>query len=120
MITNVELVVIGAGPAGIEAAVTASELGVDVTLVDLSPSLGGQYFQQFPKDFQSKKASASQDKAQQFIKRLDTSRVRVLNNTLVWGIFEGPKSGTWCLTLHGPEAPARLNARAVISGNRGI
>jgi len=32
----------------------------------------------------------------------------------VWGIFEAAKPGMWCLTLHGPAAPARLNARAVI------
>lgn len=114
MITDVELVVVGAGPAGIEAAVTASELGVDVTLVDLSPSLGGQYFQQFPQDFQSNQVSTAQDMAHQFIKRLNVPRIRVLNNTLVWGIFEGSQSGTWCLTLHGPDAPARLNARTVI------
>ena len=114
MIKDVELVVVGGGPAGIEAAVTAAELGVDVTLVDLSPSLGGQYFQQFPKDFQNNKVSAAHDKAHQFIKRLNVSKVRVLNNTLVWGIFEGSQPGTWCLTLHGPDAPARLNARTVI------
>jgi NADPH-dependent 2,4-dienoyl-CoA reductase/sulfur reductase-like enzyme len=114
MIADVELVVVGAGPAGMEAAVTASELGMDVALVDLSPGLGGQYFQQFPPDFQSNQVSTAQNKAYQFIQRVKDSKIRFFNNTLVWGIFEGFQPGTWCLTLHGPDAPARLNARTVI------
>lgn len=120
MIKDIELVVVGAGPAGIEAAVTATEVGADVTLVDLAPRPGGQYFQQPPKAFQSKNSNASQNKGQQFLKRLRSSKIHVLNNTLVWGIFEGPRPGTWCLNLHGPDAPARLNARAVILATGGF
>jgi D-hydroxyproline dehydrogenase subunit alpha len=110
----VELVVVGAGPAGIEAAITASTAGVEVILVDSSPRPGGQYFHQIPESFQATDASRHEIRAQQYIRRLSSSNVRVFNNTLVWGIFEGAVPGTWCLTLHGPEAPARLNTRAVI------
>ena len=38
-----DLAVIGAGPAGLAAALVASDLGLKVTLVDESPSAGGQY-----------------------------------------------------------------------------
>jgi threonine dehydrogenase-like Zn-dependent dehydrogenase len=38
-----DLAVIGAGPAGLAAALVASELGLKVTLLDESPSAGGQY-----------------------------------------------------------------------------
>lgn len=114
MTKAVELVVVGAGPAGIEAAITASDAGVDVTLIDMSPRPGGQYFQQIPKSFQSNDRSDHQSKAEQIFKRLRSSNVHVLNNTLVWGIFEGSQPGNWCLTLDGAEAPARLISRAVI------
>ncbi len=114
MIKEVELVVIGAGPAGIEAAITASESGADVTLIDSSPRPGGQFYQQVPKPFQTAGHDEHQIKGQQLFNRLSSSNVRVLNNTLVWGIFEGDQSGTWYLTLHGPDAPSRLSARAVI------
>ena len=114
MISDVELVVIGAGPAGIEAAITASQAGVDVILIDSSPKPGGQYFQQIPDSFQSENHSDHHVKAQQLFTRLGSSSVQSLPNTLVWGIFEGSKPGMWCLTLHGPDAPARLNARAII------
>ena len=39
-----ELVVIGGGPAGLTAATTATELGVQVTLIDEQSTLGGQIF----------------------------------------------------------------------------
>jgi NADPH-dependent 2,4-dienoyl-CoA reductase/sulfur reductase-like enzyme len=114
MIKEVELVVVGAGPAGIEAAITASESGADVTLIDSSPRPGGQFYQQVPKPFQTTSHDEHQTKGQQLFNRLNSSNVRVLNNTLVWGIFEGIQPRTWYLTLHGSDAPNRLSARAVI------
>ena len=53
MTTQTELVVVGAGPAGLEAAIVAREAGVQVTVVDSNPQLGGQYFKQLPDSFQS-------------------------------------------------------------------
>ena len=50
----------------------------------------------------------------QYIERIKTSSITVLENTLVWGIFEGALPGTWCLTLYGANAPARLTTRAII------
>ncbi len=41
-----EVVVVGAGPAGMAAAVAASRRGARVVLVDGAPRLGGQYFRQ--------------------------------------------------------------------------
>ena len=38
-----DVLVVGAGPAGLAATVTARELGARVTLVDESYRLGGQY-----------------------------------------------------------------------------
>lgn len=39
-----DLVVVGAGPAGLSAAARAAELGVDVLLVDENPTPGGQIY----------------------------------------------------------------------------
>jgi len=114
MIREVELAIVGAGPAGIEAAITSAEAGVDVTLIDSSPTPGGQYFQQPPESFQQDDRSEQHTRAQQLFARLSSSSVSWLPNTLVWGIFAGSQPKNWCLTLHGPAAPARLNARAVI------
>ena len=42
--TMIDLLVIGAGPAGLRAATTAASLGVDTLLLDMYDSAGGQYF----------------------------------------------------------------------------
>ena len=41
---DVEVLIVGAGPAGLEAALAARRAGAEVTLVDERSSLGGQYF----------------------------------------------------------------------------
>ncbi|PJJ70577.1 pyruvate/2-oxoglutarate dehydrogenase complex dihydrolipoamide dehydrogenase (E3) component [Diaminobutyricimonas aerilata] len=41
---QVDLAVVGAGPAGLSAAVVAAENGLTVALVDASPQAGGQYW----------------------------------------------------------------------------
>ena len=110
----VELVVVGGGPAGIEAAVAAAQAGAEVILIDSSPRPGGQYFKQLPDAFKCEDHTAHQHKAQKLFQKLASSSVKVYSDTLVWGIFEGSQPDTWCLTLHGTEAPARLNARSVI------
>jgi thioredoxin reductase/bacterioferritin-associated ferredoxin len=110
----VDLVVVGAGPAGMEAALTAAAIGVNVTLIDSFPKPGGQYFKQVPEAFKVDDKSNQHIKVSKYFERIRTSNITVLENTLVWGVFEGSLPGTWCLTLYGPTAPARLNARAII------
>ncbi len=41
-----ELAVVGGGPAGLAAALSAARRGVDVTLIDSNPALGGQIWRQ--------------------------------------------------------------------------
>lgn len=43
-----DVVVIGAGPAGLQAALAARALGASVTLLDASDELGGQYWRHLP------------------------------------------------------------------------
>ena len=43
-----QVLVIGAGPAGLEAATAASAFGADVTVLDSSYDLGGQYWRHLP------------------------------------------------------------------------
>ncbi len=44
MINHVDLLVVGAGPAGLSAAVAARSCGLDVTVVDEQAHMGGQIF----------------------------------------------------------------------------
>ncbi len=54
-----ELVIIGGGPAGLSAAITAASLGTKVTLIDRSDNLGGQLVKQTHMFFGSQKQYAS-------------------------------------------------------------
>ena len=110
----IDCVIIGAGPAGMEAAITASAFGVQVVLIDSAPKPGGQYFKQAPSQFQVEQNDPVHDKAKILFRKLAESSVTVYQNTLVWGIFESPIPGMWHLTLKGPDAPLRLDARTII------
>ncbi|NMB87381.1 MAG: FAD-dependent oxidoreductase [Chloroflexi bacterium] len=116
MSTDIQLAVIGAGPAGLEAALTASEYGVDVVLIDGSPQAGGQYYQQFPEPFEagSNTKTSVQKEAQLLIHMVESAPIRRLYNTLVWGAFTRPDDPLYTLALYGPDAPAQLRAHAVI------
>ncbi|HEY0498195.1 MAG TPA: FAD/NAD(P)-binding oxidoreductase [Kutzneria sp.] len=65
------VVVVGAGPAGVNAAVTAARAGQDVLLIDSAPRIGGQYHRQ---SFRAKEV------------RIKHDRVRHLPDTTVWAI----------------------------------
>ena len=109
MTVQTEVAVIGAGPAGLSAALAAAELGVEVYLIDSYSRPGGQYFKQLPVEFSATTSTAHQHAAAALLARLDQPNLKVLSDTLVWGIYEDN-----LLTLAGPQAPARLQARAVI------
>ena len=43
-----DFVIIGSGPAGLNAAITAANLGAQVTIIDENTQIGGQIFRQHP------------------------------------------------------------------------
>jgi NADPH-dependent 2,4-dienoyl-CoA reductase/sulfur reductase-like enzyme len=46
------VVIIGAGPAGLSASLAAAAAGAPVLLIDSNPRLGGQYWRMSADDFQ--------------------------------------------------------------------
>ena len=86
-----EIVVVGAGPAGLSAALEASLAGARVTLVDEYARPGGQYFKQPPAAFQLLDRSAmgrDYERGQQLLRKVEEGKVDLLTDTLVWGAFE--------------------------------
>ena len=53
-----DLIVIGAGPAGLSAAIEAAKTGMDVLVFDENAKPGGQLFKQIHKFFGSKEHKA--------------------------------------------------------------
>jgi len=106
---TIELAVVGAGPAGLAAAVAAASAGVHVTLIDEYPRPGGQYLKGAPPLTAQTPASATEQRGRMLLRDLDGLSVDLRMETLVWGI-EGLQ-----LALYSPhDGLDRLEAGAVV------
>ena len=86
-----EVLVVGAGPAGISAALEASIAGAGVTLIDEYTRLGGQYFKQTPQAFKVLDSSImgrDYNQGLELMKRVEDGKIQIFTDTLVWGSME--------------------------------
>lgn len=86
-----ELIVIGAGPAGLSAAIEAKKTGMDVIVFDENARPGGQLFKQIHKFFGSKEHHAKERGfkiGQALLQEAEALGVRVELNATVMGIYE--------------------------------
>jgi NADPH-dependent 2,4-dienoyl-CoA reductase/sulfur reductase-like enzyme len=85
-----EVVVVGAGPAGVAAALAAADAGAEVLLVDSGRSVGGQYNRQLPAEFAARRPDRIQHEWRAFADQRDrlTSHPRItyLPDTSIWAI----------------------------------
>lgn len=106
-----EIAVIGAGPAGIAAAVSAANAGASVLLIDENPRPGGQYYKQPPSLFNANRAASSLSEniqhGRELIAGLNNSKITVRANTLVWNITPDR-----VLDLYAPEGGSRVLANS--------
>jgi NADPH-dependent 2,4-dienoyl-CoA reductase/sulfur reductase-like enzyme/bacterioferritin-associated ferredoxin len=107
-----ELAIIGAGPAGLAAAVTAAQAGVDATLLDEYPRLGGQYLRGAHRR-QTTPLTHTESRARKYLEQLSHAPVTLRTGTLVWGI-EGKT-----LAIHGTNGCGELEAEAIIIATGG-
>ncbi|MGE5542645.1 MAG: NAD(P)/FAD-dependent oxidoreductase, partial [Bacillota bacterium] len=86
-----EVVVVGAGPAGLSASIEAARYGCDVLLVDSNLKPGGQLIKQIHKFFGSREHRAGTrgiDIARDLYKEALDTGVTVSLDTSVYGIFD--------------------------------
>lgn len=116
-----DLAVVGAGPAGLAAAVTAADRGLSVTLLDAGERPGGQFHRHaageaHPDTRHGRRHYAPRARRLEAHRR--TGRVRYLPAHHVWTVVPHPGPGAAAWTLHavaGPdETPATVHARAVL------
>jgi len=94
-----EVAIIGGGPAGLAAAIEASNAGAQVTLIDENNKPGGQLFKQIHKFFGSKDHLASIrgiDIARKLLEDCRKTRVNILLNTVAFGIFKNNEIALVC------------------------
>ena len=85
------MVCIGAGPAGLAAAVEAAKYGVEVVVYDENDRPGGQLFKQIHKFFGSQEHRAKErgfDIGNSFLREARELNVEVSLNSVVLGIYE--------------------------------
>ena len=112
-----ELAVIGAGPAGMEAAIAASEAGVKTVIIDGLPREGGQYYRKPAPAFIASRKTVVEKEGDLLAKRLVGAPAAKTFNALTWGIFKEEKNEGWLVGLYGPDAPKWVHARTLVLAN---
>ena len=98
-IQKTEVAVVGAGPAGLAAAIEAAKAGAQVTLIDENARPGGQLFKQIHKFFGSKAHRAGTRGVQIGMDLLREARdagVEIRLETVVYGLFADKCLGLVC------------------------
>ncbi|GAA0595247.1 NAD(P)/FAD-dependent oxidoreductase [Streptomyces crystallinus] len=113
---------IGAGCAGLSGAVTASELGLSVALLDASPQIGGQFFRHPAPATGAARPEALHHDWSLFTglrHRLEATAVDLLGGHHVWTVTRDGDGGPWSVHATtgadgGEDRPVRVRARAVL------
>ena len=105
--TDCDLVVLGAGPAGSAAALAAVQAGLNVVLVDENHAPGGQVYRPSPPTFASE--AAHRDPGAILRARVAESSVRTAFSHQVWSVSPGFR-----VDAIGPDGPVSWQARGLV------
>ena len=86
-----DLVIVGGGPAGLAAAMTARSLGVSTCLMEERPQLGGQIFKQFDAGFsvvEPDRLGRDHRDGSGLIRAVEQSGADVRTRAVVWGLWD--------------------------------
>lgn len=111
-IFSTELLVVGAGPAGLSAAVEAASAGVRVLVVDDNLRAGGQIFRQLPSAFRSSSSLRHQPdfrKGHALLAEAEAAGVEFRFDCTVWSCFE-----TGVLDVSDGGSPGRIRADRIV------
>ncbi|MEO6712247.1 MAG: FAD-dependent oxidoreductase [Mycobacteriales bacterium] len=113
-----DVVVVGAGPAGMHSALAAARTARDVVLIDSGPAVGGQYYRH-PADGSSLHIGAPIDRRHDTLVRLRaeleaSTAVTVLPSTTVWHAAAADVGAVLHLAPVGGGQTSSLQARAVV------
>jgi sarcosine oxidase subunit alpha len=95
-ILETEVAIVGAGPAGLSAAIETTRLGVKTTVVDENDRIGGQLIKQTHMFFGSKEQHAKVrgiDIAPLLLDQIESSRAQIMLGATVIGLFDGRTLG---------------------------
>ena len=111
-----DIAVVGAGPAGLSAALAATNAGARVVVLDEYPEPGGQFYKQLPAEFSvpdRTKLDEDYTKGDAVLAAVKKAGVTISNETLVWGAFE---AGVLSVTRRGEAGSVKVKKIIVASG----
>lgn len=109
---QVELAIIGAGPAGLAAAIQACELGVNTLVLDENAAPGGQIYRQPPPEFEVREArlrGPTFARGQALLSAAERAGVQIRCETVVWNLDAGLN-----LEVSSPVGSETIHAKRVI------
>ncbi|MCP4188138.1 MAG: sarcosine oxidase subunit alpha family protein [Gammaproteobacteria bacterium] len=80
-----DLLVVGSGPTGLSAALTAAKAGLDVLLVEQNSELGG--------DLLNQPVNQSEKQRLNFVSKLEKAGVRIMTRTTAFGLYDNGVAG---------------------------
>jgi NADPH-dependent 2,4-dienoyl-CoA reductase/sulfur reductase-like enzyme len=105
-----DLIVVGAGPAGVEAALAASEHGLSVRLVDEAAQAGGQVYRAPPRAFGMSFQQKADPLGVSLRDRLRAGNVTTHFDHIVWSVSPGYR-----IDALGPDGAVSWSARGIIA-----
>ncbi len=111
MNTHRDIIIIGAGPAGLSAAITAAGYGLDVLIVDEQPSPGGQIYRNIERASDPARSILGPDynRGLTLVERFRAGQAEYLGNAIVWRIDQ---DGNICFSHQGQSR--EIHARQII------
>jgi thioredoxin reductase len=117
MILEKDVVVVGAGPAGLAAAIEAAKAGAAVLLVDLNLKAGGQLFKQIHKFFGSRahySGTRGYDIGKKLVKEATESQVEIWLQSTAVGVFPGNKVSIERILQNGGKKLYTVHGKTII------
>jgi glycine/D-amino acid oxidase-like deaminating enzyme len=111
-----DVLIVGAGPAGLTAAIRLATAGVKVIVADERPEPGGQFFKQLASSYVFARQAPTDDQyrdGRALIEELLASPARLLSNASAWGALREP-DGTFSVSITRPGAACEVRARRLI------
>jgi len=115
-----DVVVVGAGPAGMSAAATAAQHGLSTVLIDEQPALGGQIYRAVSSTPIENRLVLGEDywHGLTLVELVRASQVEHLSSTMVWGVFPAEDKAQvgsgWDVAISHADQTRLIRARHII------
>ena len=101
-----DVIIVGAGPAGLSAAITAADFGLDVLILDEQPAPGGQLYRNIERADEDTLQALGPDysKGLNLVEKFKKSGAEFQGGSIVWNI---ESNGTVCFSQRGRSTQIR-------------